>query len=849
MHFDGVASAMAVWVNGVSVGYSEDSRLPAEFDISSTLKSGENTIAVEVYRWSDGSYLECQDFWRLSGIYRDVWLVSEANDSLVDYTITTTFDENYKDAMLSVKTQMRGCASVTMTLFDPAGKEVTNWTDLDQVITQPLQWSAEMPNLYTILFEIDNGMGKEYVADLIGFRQVQIKDAVLKVNGKRILIKGTNRHEMNPETGYTVTVDQMRADIKLMKQLNINAVRTSHYPNATDWNRLCDLMGIYLVDEANIESHGMGYGKESLAHRPDFNQMHIERGVNMIKRDKNHPSVISWSMGNEAGFGKNFQDEYAAMKALDPTRPVQYRVSQAKETDIVCPTYVAPYWVEQYAKNKPTRPYVLSEYAHAMGNSSGNFFKYWDLAEKYPSFQGGFIWDFVDQSLWHTDPKTGKRFLAYGGDFGDIPNDDNFCNNGLVDALRRIHPGAYEVKYVHQNIKVRQADLQAGTVTIQNGFIFRNLDGVDGKWFVTVNGKQVASGTLGLSAIPAGQTKTIPMNGWKAIAGNGEKFVNFTFSEPIFGTTTEIAKGQIAFAAAPQPWPLMSSRRLLRYTTEESADTLTVKSDAATYVFNKTTGRLASAVVNGKPLITAPVNFNFWRAPIDNDRGNGFVNRHKVWKHAGENAKLTHFAHAIIKGQHQVTSEFAIPAKKSTGRLVYTFKVDGTVTLDMQVKADKGLPTIPRVGLSFEMPKAFDSVQWFGRGPHENYSDRKGGAFVGLYSASVTTPESLNTETYSEPQELGHRTDVRMLTLRSPDTRLKIVAEQPFGFNAWNHPLSALEGPKHMYQVARDPHANTICLDVIQMGVGGDNSWGARPHGEFQPKSGTTYHARFTLQP
>lgn len=854
LHFEGVASAMYVWVNGQKVGYSEDSRLPAAFDISTFLQSGENTLAVEVYRWSDGSYLECQDFWRLSGIFRDVWLASEGKSALEDYTITTSFDEKFEDATLRVKTKVSGDASVKMSLLDPQGKEVTNWSEGDVAISKPLQWNAETPHLYTLLFTIEAGSTKEYVAEQVGFRQIDIKDAVIRINGKRILFKGVNRHEMHPETGYTVSLENMRNDIKVMKSLNINAVRTCHYPNATDWYRLCDIMGIYLVDEANIESHGMGYGKDSLAHRPDFLDAHISRCTNMILRDKNYPSIIFWSMGNEAGFGKNFVEAYNVMKKLDPTRPVQYeRAGQAKETDIVCPMYAPPYWVEQYAKKNPYRPYILCEYAHAMGNSLGNFFKYWDLTEKYDCLQGGFIWDFADQSLFAVDKETGIKYLAFGGDFGDKPNDQNFCNNGLVDALRRPHPGAYEVKYIHQNIRVTTADWKQGIATVQNRFSFRDINAVTARWFVTANGKTVSTGTLDIANLPAGETRTIKLVGWKAVDDiRGEKFLNFTFNEPIFGTDTEIAKAQIAYSDTLQQMRMPTTRMRVKYTCDITPKTLTFKSHSRTLTFDQTTGYLTSCKSSGAELLNTPIVPTFWRAPIDNDRGNNFAKRHAVWKHAGRDAKLTSLTHThkVEQGVWKITASYTIPAKASTATLVYTLMDNGQIKLDMTLVADKDLPTIPRVGVTFGIPKAYDTVTWFGRGPHENYNDRQMGAFVGEYTASVATLESLNTQTYTEPQEVGHRGEVRMLTFTNDKGGILRIGGTPtFGFNAWPHTLDQLEGPTHPFQMKLDPNTITVTLDIAKMGVGGDNSWGAQPHGEFQPKSGKTYTGTFIIAP
>lgn len=854
LHFEGVASAMYVWVNGTKIGYSEDSRLPAEFDITDALNpDGDNLLAVEVYRWSDGSYLECQDFWRLSGIFRDVWLWAERPDGLRDFAVTTVFDETYTDATLNVTPVMHpGDAKVTFELLSPEGESLATWPGGTLPVRSPRRWTAETPHLYTLLMTVTSadGSNPEYIAKRIGFRQVDIKNAQVLVNGQRVLFKGVNRHEITPDKGYTVTLQEMKDDIKLLKSLNFNAVRTCHYPNHTDWYDLCDAMGVYLVDEANIESHGMGYGKESLAHRPDFKEMHLSRGLNMILRDRNHPSIIFWSMGNEAGFGENFKALYHAMKALDPTRPVQYeRAGQAPETDVVCPMYASAAYGVSYAKNNPTRPYILCEYAHAMGNSTGSFEKYWDPCEIYPALQGGFIWDFIDQGLWK--PGTGLdgkplRFLAFGGDFGDVPNDANFCCNGIVSSTREPHPGAYHVKFVQQNIKVIAFDWTKGVATIRNRFNFRPLDEYRGTWELTSNGSVVTSGALHtLKGIDPGKTAAVRLNGWIGVPPRlGEVFINFSFYDA--AGRTPIAGDQFAEESQPVSQKIATRRQRSPFHVKaETPEVVQIANDVSTFRFDRKTGALQSYTVRGEELLKAPLQLNFWRAPNDNDRGNGFAKRHGVWRSAGADAVCTGFSFRTEQEKLIAAFALAIPAGDSTATLTYTFVPDGTIHLELLFNAAANLPAIPRIGLTFGLRKDFHTVKWFGRGPFENYSDRQASAFVGEYKADVL--RDLNPE-YVRPQEYGYRTDVRRLDLTGGMKGLRVIGEPTFGFNVWEHTQDDIEAALHPHEVPRRDFL-TVNIDLVQMGVGGDHSWGAQPHAEFQPAAGKTYTFKTILQP
>ncbi len=777
IHFGGVSSAMYLRVNGKEVGYSEDSRLPAEFDLTPYLVEGENRLEVEVLKHCDGTFLEDQDFWRLSGIFRSVWLVSERTDVAKDLIVSATLSDDYKTG--------------TLVVTDENGNKL-----LEKTYANPKLWSCEAPNLYyaTIKYE---GKGwffpqHDYRTVAFGFRKIEIKDSVLYINGKRALIMGTNRHEMQPESGYTVTYEGMKKDIALMQALNINAVRTSHYPNVPTWYELCDRAGLYVCCEANIESHGHQLGDNLLYH-----EAHLERNVNMIKTFRNHPSIIFWSLGNEAGDGRNFVAASKAIKALDTTRPVQYEQARNRDhTDIMCPMYAGTWELEGYVKNKPKKPYILCEYAHAMGNSTGGVQYYWDLVRKYPSAQGGFIWDFVDQALWKTDKRG--TWLSFGGDYGDKPNDDNFCCNGFVTADRNLHPGALEVKHIYQPIKVDAWDWATKTVTIWNAYRFTSLDHVKGTWQVDANGKTIATGSLDLSNFAADAVKKLKID-----APDGDA-ITFTFTRE--GETDWLANKQFTKPFKP-----------VEMASEPS-----------------TRDRVA-------PLF----KFNLYRAPTDNDRGWNMGHVCKMWRNATLSQKMP----------AGCTSK--LEAKRVKGG---TIIVDWTFTAAPAKEGDK-LPAIPRVGLTFNIPKDFTQVKWYGLGPHENYQDRNLSAHLGIWNASIGLvsglmgkdgkiaypADRLNPDNYTECGEQGYRTGCRWVEFKNAAGKtIKVTAlNQPFGFNAWPYTQEMLEKARHQWTLTKADDI-TVNIDAVQMGVGGDNSWGARAHAQHMIGPGT-YHLRFAV--
>ena len=782
LHFNGVSSAFKVRVNGKDVGYGEDSRLPSEFDLTPYLKwFGANTLEVEVYKHCDGTYLEDQDFWRLSGIFREVYLVSERKDAPFDLVVETRLSDDMKSGKFIVR--------------DEKGN-VLKERDVPGVKL----WSPEFPYVYMTPLENKWGWwifgGTDYRAVTFGFRKIEIKDSVLYLNGKRVLIKGTNRHEMEPATGYAVTEAGMRKDIALMKAFNVNAVRTCHYPDDPRWYDLCDREGIMVCCEANVESHGYGYGAGTLAKRADYLQSHVERGTRMVRTFRNHPSIIYWSLGNEAGNGDNFTAERKAMLAIDATRPIHYeRAENGENTDIMCPMYTSPSGCENYVKNAPKKPFVLCEYTHAMGNSNGGIQEYWDLAEKYPSFQGGFIWDFMDQAVWKTDEKG--KWLAYGGDFGDKPNDDNFNCNGWFDALRNPHPGAFEVKHAYQSIKCTAFDFATGKVKVRNGFLFTSLEDYECEWVsLNADGTPAAKGSFELGEVAPGATSEFALEGFKG------DIVNFSF----YGDADCCAWDSFARPFVPKKVEVegQGGQRKEQIPLSTSTSGLNLR-------------------------------FNFWRAPTDNDRGWGMPNVCKVWKDATESQKLP----AGVKSDLKV-------GKLGDGMLV-----------EWALTVPKGLPPIPRVGLTFTVPKT-DSVEYFGLGPWENYADRATAVILGVHKASVglvsgiADPKTgtiaypadrLNPDNYIEPGEQGYRTGCRKLTVGGVTVE---AVGAPFGFNVWPYPQTMLEGKKHQWEL-KEADVLTVNVDAVQMGVGGDNSWGARPHGAYMPGEGT-YHLSFIVK-
>ncbi|HJQ27541.1 MAG TPA: glycoside hydrolase family 2 TIM barrel-domain containing protein [Blastocatellia bacterium] len=871
--FNGVNSAFYVWVNGKMVGYSQDSRLPAEFNVTRFLTAGDNILAVEVYRWCDGSYLEDQDFWRMSGIFRNVELVSRAPIHIRDFYAQTPFDPQYRDATLKLNLKVRNATndnrvvSIETRLLDDRQKNVfepvvtkanlsaqgESSLDIAQAVRNPKKWSAETPSLYRLLLTLKDDRGKtiETIPFSIGFRSSEIKDGQLLFNGRPLIIKGVNRHEFDPDLGQVVTTERMIEDIKLMKQNNINAVRTCHYPNVAEWYALCDRYGLYVLDEANIESHGYGANEEQrISMGEDYTEAIVDRVRRTIERDKNHPSIFIFSLGNEAGVGRNFEAARNWAKTTHPELLISYEPGDSRHSDFLCPMYTPPKQMEPYwNKYGRGRPMFLVEYAHAMGNSTGNFQEYWDVIEAHRWMHGGFIWDWVDQGIRKRDA-SGKQFWAYGGDFGDFPNDDNFCTNGLVLPDRTPHPGLAEVKKVYQYIKVEPVDLAAGRVRVHNKYLFSDLSNIRGAWELEENGAVIERGNLPALKIAAGQSQEIQLAIKRPnLAPGAEYFLKITFT--LASDTPWAARGHVvAWDQLAMPYPNYPARAhdilaMPPVMVSASADGYTIASTQFKARVGRQTGALESYEVKGKQLIAAPLAPNFWRPPTDNDRGNDMPKRQGIWRDAAARRTVKEVtAEQITPQTVRVTAIAVLPAGGSTVRNVYTFYGSGEIEVEQEFTPAGQLPDLPRFGMQMRVPGEFRTVTWFGRGPQENYWDRNTAAAVGRYSEQV---ENLFFP-YIEPQESGNRTDVRWITLTN---------RNGFGLKATGMPLLSVSAwPFHMDELERHKHPNeivmaediTVNLDDRQMGVGGDNSWGALQHPEYRLPA-KPYRYRFRIEP
>ncbi len=863
LHFDGVKSAFYLWINGQKVGYSQDSMTPVEFNITPYLRPGKNILAAEVYRWSDGSYLEDQDTWRISGIYRDVYLFATPAVHLRDFFLQSNFDNQYRDAAFKVTATVRnyserpaGPCAVEVFLLEgnaqpgekpllsaaigtiPAGAETA--VTAETKVANPRKWSAEIPNLYTVLLVLKGAGGKilEVERSDFGFRKVEIKNSQLMVNGVPIYIKGVNRHEHDPDYGRAIPYERMVQDVQLLKQNNLNAVRTSHYPDDPKWYELCDRYGIYLVDEANIESHGMGYRPErTLGAKPEWKLAHLDRTVRMVERDKNHPSVIIWSLGNEAGDGPNFEATYAWLKGRDKTRPVQYeQAAQRPHTDLVVPMYAFINRLIAYAEGPDTRPFIMCEYAHSMGNSTGNFQDYWDVIEKYPKLQGGFIWDWADQGL-RKKTTDGREYWAYGGDYGDIPNDDNFVINGIVQPDRKPNPGLYEVKKVYQNIKAFPVDLLSGKVRIRNKYAFLNLDFADIAWELSADGTVVGRGALPRLSLAPGKEQEVVVPFSKPALKPATEYalkIIFTLGEDALwakkGHVVAWDQFEIPYEVPAAPKADVSAMPQVEF--EETAQKITVTGNSFTLTVGKQSGAIETFMFNDQELIARPLVPNFWRVPIDNDVGNRMPSRQGIWKFAGPDRVISKVeAKQVSPRVARVSVEGTLPTGNSAYRASYTIYGSGDVIVESSVAPGPNLPDLPRVGMQMAVPGQFSTMTWYGRGPHETYWDRKTGAALGVYSGPVD--EQIHV--YVRPQENGNKTDVRWVALTNQDgVGLLAVGMPLLNVSAWPFTMERLEEARHTFELEQERDGSiTVNLDYQQMGVGGDNSWGARTHPEY----------------
>ncbi len=877
LHFGGVNSAAYYWLNGVKLGYSEDSKTPVEFDITNKISKGENTLAVEVYRWCDGSYLEDQDFFRLSGIERDVLLYATTQVHIADYFVQTDLINDYKDAELTVNVQLKNhmlalAASeytVEMKLLDAKGKEIHSARQkvemnqkanalitFKELIKTPLKWTAETPNLYQLIITLQGPREKEAIGSKIGFREVEIINSQLCINGKPIYIKGVNRHEHDETTGHVISEAGMLKDIALLKQNNINAVRTCHYPNAPRWYELCSIYGIYLVDEANIESHGMGYDSATtLANKEVWLEAHMDRTKSMVERDKNFPSIIIWSLGNEAGNGSNFYATYDWIKERDRTRPVQYEQAFRKNernSDISCPMYMKAVHMERYAKTHADKPLIQCEYAHAMGNSVGDFIDYWNVIEKYPNLQGGFIWDWVDQGIAQFD-KNGKKYWAYGGDFGpaNVPSDNNFVCNGIVSPDRRPHPTLYEVKKVYQYIKFSMDDSMK--FTIKNAYSFADLSRFGFVWLMEENGILIKEGTFPtFNLLPGEETRlTVPFG---SITVNDKSEYFITLKAIVKDSAFMVPAGhimayeQFRLPLGAIPDPVAETNGTLKI--ENDASGITISGTDFEVQFNKG-GWLSGYSIQGKNIITSPLVPNFWRAPIDNDYGNFMPRRLSIWKHAIDSVRLiASDSKKIQDGVIEIITTHSLPTVKATWNSVYTIYADGQIRVKTHFDmTDLNLPEIPRVGMRMRILPEYQNMNYCGRGPWENYIDRHTAALISQYSIKVSDQFFL----YVRPQENNYHTDVRWLSLTNDSGKGIMVKGIPvFSTSALQNAMEDFDDGEQKDQrhitdiVPRD--FIEWCIDLKQMGVGGDDSWGSKPLDKYMIFPGD-YSYEFVIAP
>ena len=853
-HFGSATSNISVWVNGRYVGYGEDSKLENEFDITRYIIPGqENDIAVQMDRWCDGTYLEDQDFFRFSGLARENYLYARNKNRVEDIRVQGDLTNNYTDGKLTVSTKVKGSGDLTLELLDADGKTVA--TDVVKNakgnvtktfdIANPLKWTAETPNLYTLRATFTKGKETEVIPVTVGFRSVEIKNGQLLVNGQPVLIKGANRHELDPDHGYVVSVERMIQDIKLMKELNMNAVRTCHYPDDPRWYDLCDKYGLYVTAEANVEGHGMGYGENTLGKNPTFAKAIIERNDRHIDRNFNHPSIIVWSLGNETGYGPNFEAAYEYVKEKDPSRPVQYERAELKgKSDIYCPMYSGYKGAENFAKDQnDMRPMIQCEYAHAMGNSEGGFKEYWDLFRKYPKLQGGYIWDFVDQSIrWTT--KDGKEIFAYGGDWNNYdPSHQNFCDNGVVSPDRVPNPHAWEIKRVQQPILTTLA--APHKVSVYNENFFRPLDNERMTWTLLHNGTPVRSGSIDRLDIAPQATAQLDIP-YGDITDKGEWLLNLTYltkeERDLVAANHVVAEEQIVLRPYDGTNCKVCPRCALNapaMTVTDSANGLSITSTSLDLNFDKATGFINRYVVDGTQMLDngTAIRPNFWRAPTDNDFGAQMQKKFRAW--LNPEMKLTSLTHEEKAGRQIVTANYDMPTVHATMTITYTLNGKGELNVRQAMKMlpdakDAKVPDMFRYGMVMDMPRSFENVEYYGRGPEENYIDRHTSADLGIYNTTVTDMPYH----YIRPQETGTRSDLRWYVVtNSAGNGLKITAAKPFSASALHYTIATLDGGKkkpnaHWGELNED-NVTQLCVDLVQMGLGCVDSWGAWPRGEY----------------
>lgn len=876
LHFAGVSGAMYVWVNEEFVGYNEGSKTPAEYNISEFLKSGKNSISVQVMRWSNASYMEDQDFWRLSGIERDVYVYATEKASILDFRVTSDLRNDYQDGdfkvnlILENNTETLIEKDVKISLFDGDDEVYTenktaklasgeNEIQFEKIIPNVKSWNAEQPNLYRLLIEMEG----EAMAVNVGFRNIKIENSQLLVNGQPINIKGVNHHDHDEINGHVVSQALTKKDMELMKQNNVNAIRASHYPKDPHFYRLADKYGFYVIDEANIETHGMGMTTEvdknpekklmHPAYLPEWKAAHLDRTIRMFERDKNYPSVIIWSLGNEAGNGENFYTTYDWLKQHDTTRPTQYEGAVGLEnSDVEAPMYWTIEQMKNYVETDGKKPLIQCEYAHAMGNSLGNFQDYWDVIESYPTMQGGFIWDWVDQGLL-TQNDAGESYWAYGGDLGGahLQNDNNFCLNGIVNPDRTAHPALHEVKKVYQYVKFNEVSPNTGNINITNVYDFTNLHKLDFSWELLENGVVVNSGELNKLDVEPQQSTTvnIPL----------PKLQNITADYHL----NLYAKKSIASALIPQghvmayeQFALQSGNFMPQNTNGttpieiiKTEEIIALSNENFSSEFDVKTGRMLTLDYGKGNMLLQGFSTNFWRATTDNDFGFKMPQKLGAWKKATENQIFVSIEEFKNGGnRHVIKVEYQLPdAKDALVVQHYTFYTDGSFELDTNLEnIIENLPVIPRFGTNFVITDSFNQVKWLGRGPHENYQDRKTSALVRQYEAEVSDLYF----PYSRPQENGYKTETRWVQFTNSEGKgIKITGPEHLSFSAhhqYNSDFDAGEQKqqRHTTDIVKRDLIN-INIDKVQMGVGGDNSWGAMPHKEYRIKTENNKYSFF----
>lgn len=883
LHFAGVSGAMYIYLNGNFVGYNEGSKTPAQYDITKYLKKGENDLSVQVLRWSDASYMEDQDFWRLSGIERDVYLMATNKTYIHDLQIGQDLINNFKDGEFKLKLDIENTSSnslqneVFVKLLDGqqevwsskkivSTKPGSNEVNFSKIIDDVNPWSAETPNLYTVIIGLKSNNSSVYTSSKVGFRKIQIKNNQFLVNGKPILIKGVNLHDHDETTGHVISKELVLKDLTEMKENNVNAIRCSHYPKNPFFYDMTDKYGFYIIDEANIETHGMGTTNQGLdnnqaakkihpAYLPQWKGMHLDRTRKMFERDKNHPSIVIWSLGNEAGNGENFFATYAYLKEQDSTRPVQYEgATHYKNTDIQAPMYMRIAAMIKYAKNNPSRPLILCEYAHAMGNSLGNFQDYWDVIKKYDVMQGGFIWDWVDQGILATT-KNGTKYWGYGGDFGaeNIQNDANFCINGIVNPDRSPHPGLKELKKVYQNITFKSENAASGDITVNNEFFFKTLNDYKLNWKLFRNGEKVAENDITAIELKPGSSKSIHLNLPKMDTIKAEYALNIyairTVEDSLVKKGHVEASEQFVFGQFHHNLDV-SQNGYLRVSNQ--GDQLSFESDKIKLNFDQNSGDLVKLDYGEGNILIRGMKPNFWRATTDNDFGFKMPKIFGIWKNASDQQKLQNFTlqssgknidlqkkkNFKLKSAAIVKVEYNLADGAAKAELTYTIKPSGEIKLNTRlIPLKEDLSNMPKFGTNFTLKNDYDNVEWYGRGPQENYQDRNTAAFVGDYSAKVSDLYF----PYIRPQENGFRTDIRWVNFTNGDGKgIKVTSSSYsfLGFSAHHQYEKDFDaGEKKQQRHTTDvPERNlvNVNIDAQQMGVGGDTSWGAKPHEEYQ---------------